>query len=79
MSRENSSYDAVTFVKAIDLIKIANQLYHDGMEYVQVGIHFDDYDDDRDGELRICAVPSSDSSDVKKYPPIPPSSLCYFE
>ena len=79
MSRENSTYDVETIIKAIDLIKVANQLYHDGMEYVQIGIHFDDYDDEHNGELRIFAVPSSDSSEVKKYPPIPPSSLCYFQ
>ncbi len=79
MSRANETYDAITFVKAIDLIKVADQIFKDGMKYVQIDIHFDDYDDDRDGEIRISAVPSIDSSDVKKYPVISPSHLCYFE
>lgn len=78
MSRTGDTYDAVTFIKAIDLIKVADQIFKDGMEYVQIDIHFDDRDDDRDGEIRISAVPSLNSSDVKKYPVIPPSSLCYF-
>lgn len=78
MSRANDTFDAVTFVKAIDLIKIADQMLQDGMQYAQISIHFDDYDDDRDGEVRISAVPAIDSSQVKKYPPISPSSLHYF-
>lgn len=79
MSRANETCDAITFVKAMDLIKVADQIFKDGMKYVQIDIHFDDYDDDRDGEVRISAVPSIDSSDVKEYPVISPSRLCYFE
>ena len=80
MALSRSPYDdAITHIKAIDLIKIANQLYNDHMEYVQLSIHFDDYDEDRDGEVRISAVPALDSSDVKKYSPISPAPLCYFE
>ena len=79
MSRTGSTYDSVTFIKAIDLIKIADQIFKDGMQYVQLDIHFDDYDQDHDGEVRISAVPEYNSSDVKKYPVIPPSSLCYFQ
>lgn len=54
-------------VKAIDLIKIVNQIFNDNMQYVKVTVHFPT-DDDGDEFVKISAIPSPTSDDVKEYP-----------
>lgn len=78
MALSKPTHSCGTIVKATDLIKVVNQIFEDRMQYVQVTICYNDFDENSDGELRISAVPSATSSDVKKYPAISPSSLGYF-
>ena len=60
-----------TTIRAIDLIKIANQLYQDKMQYVKLGIDYSN-DIEKNGSVQIYAIPSATSEDVKKYPVIEP-------
>ena len=65
----DGSITCETYIKAIDLIKIADQMLKDDMKYVKIIIH-DSYDDDVDGRVDLLAIPSPDSNEVKKYPSI---------
>ena len=65
-------------IKAIDLIKIANQIYQDQMQYVKVSVHFP-YDEDGDEIVKISAIPSPTSEDVKLYPEIIGNSFIEIE
>lgn len=60
-----------TTIRAIDLIKIANQLYQDKMQYVKLCIDYSD-DIEKNGGVQLYAIPSATSEDVKKYPAIDP-------
>lgn len=71
-------YSSVTFVRAIDLIKVANQLLEDKMEYVRVSITSSP-NEDLDGSIQIHAIPSIKSDDVKEYPIIKSNSMVDFE
>lgn len=55
-------------VHAIDLIKVANQIFQDKMQYVNIEVFFSDRED-MNGQIKISAIPSamSDDSDVKRY------------
>lgn len=75
-SRKIKSY--VTFVRALDLIKIANQLYNDKMEFARIAITFSD-DDEIDGSVQIHAIPAIDSVDVKEYPLIKNHPIADFD
>ncbi len=55
-------------IRAIDLIKIANQMFESKMQYVQIRVTHNEYGDDHDGTVRISAVPTFDSDDVVIYP-----------
>ena len=55
-------------IRAIDLIKIANQMFQDNMRYAQIRVTFKEYCHDYDGLVRISAISSPDSDDVTIYP-----------
>ena len=55
-------------VRAIDLMRIADRMMKDGMQYAQVKVFFNEYREDFDGLVRISAIPSADSNDVTTYP-----------
>ena len=57
-------------IRAIDLIRIANRMMKENMQYAQIRVIFDESTDDYDGLVRISAVPSADSEDVTIYPEI---------
>ena len=54
-------------IKAMDLIKLANQIYHDNMQYVKISVHFPS-SDEGDEFVKLSAIPTSISDDVKEYP-----------
>ena len=54
-------------IRAIDLIKIADQMLKDNMKYAKVTVKFD-YNEDYDGIVKLSAIPSADSDDIKTYP-----------
>lgn len=66
----DGSISCAACVRAIDLIRIADQMMKENMKYTQVRVFFDDNRDDYDGLIKISAIPSSDSDDVKIYPPL---------
>lgn len=57
-------------IRAIELIRIADQMLKDGMEYAQVRVIFDENRDDCDGIVKISAIPNATSDDVTIYPEI---------
>lgn len=66
----DGSISCAACVRAIDLIRIADQMMKEDMKYAQVRVFFDDNRDDYDGLIKISAIPSPDSDDVKIYPPL---------
>lgn len=63
-------YEASTAcIRAIDLIKIANQLLNDNMQYAQISIVYSS-NDDENGSVLIDAIDSIDPSETVHYPPI---------
>lgn len=66
----NNSYSCSACIRAIDLIKIANQIFNDKMEYVQIKVTFDANDEDHGESIKIYAIPNIDSDDIKVYPQI---------
>lgn len=54
-------------IKSTELIKIANQIFKDNMQYVKIAVHFP-ADDNGDEFIKISAIPSAMSDDVKEYP-----------
>lgn len=66
----HESFVFETTIRAMDLIKVANQLFQDKMQYVKLSIDYCN-DEDLDGSIRIYAIPTAISEDVKKYPRIP--------
>lgn len=78
MSSHNIYQSTVTCVRATDLIKIANQLYNDKMEYVRLSIN-SSRNEDLDGSIQIHAIPSATSEDVKEYPLIKSNSIVDFD
>ena len=77
MKRITKYESTSTCIRAIDLIKIANQLYNDKMEFVHIAIT-NSNDEDLDGSVQIHAIPSIDSTSVKEYPRINRHSLADF-
>ena len=63
-----------SWVRAIDLIKIANQLFEDKMQYAQISVKFCE-NENFDGDVRICAISSPTSEDIKVYPVLKQNSL----
>ena len=57
-------------IRAIDLIKIANQMFNDKMQFAQVRVTFNEYCEDFDGLIKISAIPFPGSDDVTVYPEI---------
>lgn len=55
-------------IRAIDLIRIANRMFNENMQYAQISVKHNEYGDDYDGIVRISAIPSATSSDVTTYP-----------
>lgn len=53
-------------IRATDLIKIANQIFKDNMQYVHISVKSSE-DEGQDGLVEISAIPSASSDDVKKY------------
>lgn len=68
---------AESYIKAIDLVKLANQIYNDKMQWLHIAIRHSD--DDQDGEIAISAVPSLESDNIKRYPPIDANSFVDFD
>ncbi len=60
-----------TCIRAMDLIKIANQIYNDGMKYVEISINLDESDEDLSFAVRLSGAKEHDSEEVKQYPVIP--------
>lgn len=58
-----------TCIRAIDLIRIANQILNDNMQFVQIFI-VDSSNEDENGSVLIDAIPDIDSEDEKHYPAI---------
>lgn len=63
------SYTFETCVRAIDLIKVANELFKDNMQYAKLSITYCE-NEDHNGDLTIYAIPTASSDDVKAYPTI---------
>ena len=57
-------------IRAMDLIRIADRMLKENMQYAQVRVIFDKNRDDYDGLVKISAIPSVDSDDVTVYPDI---------
>lgn len=57
-------------IRAMDLIRIADRMLKENMQYAQVRVIFDENHDDYDGLVRISAIPTADSDDVTIYPEI---------
>lgn len=55
-------------IRAIDLIKIANQMFTDNMQYAQIRVTHNEYGKDFDGIVKISAIPNASSDDVVVYP-----------
>ena len=55
---------------AFDLIRIADQMFKNNMQFAQITVIDDMDQDDYDGLVRISAIPSIDSDDVTTYPEI---------
>ena len=53
-------------IRATDLIKIANQIFKDNMQYVHISVKSSEYEG-QEGLGEISAIPSASSDDVKKY------------
>lgn len=54
-------------IRAIDLIRIADQMLKDDMKYAKVTVKFD-YNEDYDGIVKLSAISAPDADDVKTYP-----------
>lgn len=78
MSEYGDTVVISTWIRAIDLIKIADQLYRDNMQYAQISVKFCE-NKDFCGDVRICAIPNASSEDVKEYPIIKPNSMIDVE
>ena len=63
-----------TCIGAADLVKIANQVFNDKMQFVQLSI-INSSREDEDGNVLIDALPSIDSDDPVHYPEITSFSL----
>lgn len=74
----DGSVSCSTCIKAIDLIKIANQIYHDNMQYVEISVSFP-LESNGDEVVKISAIPSPTSDDVKIYPEIVGNSAIDFD
>lgn len=57
-------------IRAMDLIRIADRMLKENMQYAQVRVIFDEFAPDYDGLVRISAIPSPNSDDVTIYPEI---------
>lgn len=57
-------------IRAMDLIRIADRMLKENMQYAQVRVIFDEFARDYDGLVKISAIPSPDSGDVTIYPEI---------
>lgn len=70
----NDSYSCSAYIKAIDLIRIADQMLRDGMEFAKINVFFDDRLD-CGSVVRISAIPSLESNNIKVYPDIEENTL----
>lgn len=65
----DSHVEISTVVRAMDLIKVVNQIYNDNMACVRLTIVSCD-NEDHDGEVKIAALPTMVSEDMKTYPTV---------
>lgn len=69
-------HESVTYIKASDLQKIADQLYIDGLEYARITIRYDDESDTLDGSVHISGIKNfEDTEFAKHYPFIEAANL----
>lgn len=57
-------------ISAIELIRIADQMFKSNMQYAKVEVVFDENQHDYDGIVKLSAIPSATSDDVTIYPEI---------
>lgn len=74
----DSHLELSTVVRATDLIKIVNQIYMDKMACVRLTIVSSDKNEDLDGTLKIAALPSLVSDEMKEYSDISGMSTIDF-
>ena len=63
----SESFTFESCVRVMDLVKVVNQLYQDQMQYAKLSFSYCE-DEDHYGEVKIYAIPSATSDDVKQYP-----------
>lgn len=66
--------ETVTCIRAMDLIRIANRLLNDNMQFVRLSI-VDSSREDEAGSVLIDALPNIDSDDAVHYPAIKSFSI----
>lgn len=66
----DGSFSCSACIHAMDLIRIADRMLKENMQYAQIRVIFDENRDDYDGLVKISAIPSADSDDVTVYPGI---------
>lgn len=72
--KEEYHYLHSTCIRAMDLIRIANQMLNSNMQYAMIAV-VESSDEDIHGSVRIAAIPSIDSDKVTQYPTIPSFTL----
>lgn len=60
-------HDCVTYIKASDLQKIADELYIDGLEYVRLTIRYDDDSEFLDGSVHISGIKNFEDTKFAKH------------
>ncbi len=73
----NGDLEISTVIRAMDLIKIANQLFNDKMGYVRIAVTHSD-NEDRDGSVKISAMPLDSEDDITEYKVIPSFTAVEF-
>ena len=53
-------------IRAVDLIKLANEIFKDNMQYVHISVKYSE-NESQDGLVEFSAIPNALSDDVKKY------------
>jgi len=56
--------------RVIDLARIFSRLLDDQMQFAKLSLKFVEFNDDYSVMLRVYAVPSEDSEEIKAYPEI---------
>lgn len=66
----NGDVSCSACIRAMDLIRIADRMLKENMQYAQVRVIYSDFSQDYDGVVKISAIPSPTSEDVTIYPEI---------